>query len=264
MAIVKVENPKRVLNTVYGGTAPLQGKLTAYLIRRGLHAKLEEARLIPAKIQSMHGAEKATALAELQETLRLLHESRADALEQLHIANAKAREEERGHVADLMSDLRQWKAQNEKRMAQLSARASRDMRAQLISAGGALSLHSPPPQPEPQAKPRQLQELPPPPEEEPPAPPQSQADYSRLGVGISAEEARRLRTTAAALDRPVEPQPPPPSSSAAPNIMTPARRVGGAQHVERARPEEGRSLRELQRELESLKSSLSVYLGSGL
>ena len=70
MAIVKVENPKRVLNTVYGGTAPLQGKLTAYLIRRGLHAKLEEARLIPAKIQSMHGAEKATALAELQETLR--------------------------------------------------------------------------------------------------------------------------------------------------------------------------------------------------
>ena len=54
----------------FGGTAPLQGKLTAYLIRRGLHAKLEEARLIPAKIQSMHGAEKATALAELQETLR--------------------------------------------------------------------------------------------------------------------------------------------------------------------------------------------------
>ena len=29
-------------------------------------------------------------------------------------------------------------------------------------------------------------------------------------------------------------------------------------------PEEGRSLRDLQRELESLKSSLSVYLGSGL
>jgi len=31
-----------------------------------------------------------------------------------------------------------------------------------------------------------------------------------------------------------------------------------------SRADEGRSLRELQRELESLKSSLSVYLGNGL
>jgi hypothetical protein len=53
-------------------------------------------------------------------------------------------------------------------------------------------------------------------------------------------------------------------ASATPScIVTPNRRTGA--HAEPfAGPEGGRSLRELQRELESLKSSLSVYLGSGL
>jgi hypothetical protein len=54
----------------------------------------------------------------------MVHESRADALEQLQASQARAREQEREQMHELMHELRSWKRQNERRMAELTMRTS--------------------------------------------------------------------------------------------------------------------------------------------
>ncbi|KOO34849.1 hypothetical protein Ctob_009687 [Chrysochromulina tobinii] len=120
----------------------------------------------------------------------MVHESRADALEQLQASQARAREQEREQMHELMHELRSWKRQNERRMAELTMRTS----ATLTPLG------------ETRVPDR----------------------FGQLGGGACERGAAH----------------------------------GGA--VNGGGEGNGRSLRELQRELESLKSSLSVYLGSGL
>ena len=62
---------------------------------------------------------------ELQQTLSLLHESRANALSQLHHSQARARSDEREQMTELMGELRQWKRQNEARMSELQRGGAR-------------------------------------------------------------------------------------------------------------------------------------------
>jgi hypothetical protein len=79
--------------------------------------------------------------------------------------------------------------------------------------------------------------------------PRASETAARAGVGGARESSSRA---ACSLREPHRAPLAEPSSSLS------------ARRSHAARPEEGRSLRALQKELDSLKSSLSVYLGSGL
>ena len=223
-------------------------------------------------------AKAAASDGELQETLRMLHESRADALEQLHRSQARAREDEREQMSELMGELKEWKQQNEKRMKELGTRTGfREYAA---------SPSKPPP-------PRQVAG--------PTTPRSYAARYADAKMGSDSSSARaspsrrddagwngsrlianvdrvnghhirsqgsrndstdRLsssngtseRKGLAAEARALGSRPP----------LPPPATNGPAAAPSTSQPRGERSLRELQRELESLKSSLSVYLGSGL
>ena len=213
----------------------------------------------------------AAADGELQETLRLLHESRADALEQMHHSQAKARDDEREQMQELIGELRSWKRQNERRMAEMSQKSAADFLACKQSATS-----QPPPQEAAYSRPPRHQAL---------GATTSAAtevavyreaassaraacseaakhcEAARHCAGRASEASSRPRTGLAAAARSVAASSSS-SHSQPPNGTPLSARAGTTASGPTPRGE--RSLRELQRELESLKSSLSVYLGSGI
>ena len=319
------------------------------------HAAAEAHAAGGSSLAPFRGGTTLINEGELHETLKLLHESRADALEQLQASQSRAREHEREQMQGLMKELRSWKRQNERRMAELTARSCAtltpfgEMRVPERAAGGAAHTapsyaatptaarsHDDDDDDSDASQPRRSPALPPsrsaarpnaassigttprgllsrggrlaegapsasrfgsvaPLEQHIPPPPhfssssaaeltEEEAPHSRkrplgsgaLGGRLSSREppsAGRLRAPPAATTFAGARQAPPaarapstyarqaPTSHLAIVRSTPGRSANGTPE----RPEgEGRSLRELQRELESLKSSLSVYLGSGL
>ena len=261
-----------------------------------------------------------TTDADVKDTLRMLHESRADALEQLHASQMKAREAERAQMANLMDELQSWKKQNEKRMAELAVR-TKEMAENAFK----------------KVRPHQGGGLPPLPGGGPaPAAPAAasaalaeSASLSTNGgtgsningggikmspalraarAGLTADDATGIMPTVKRTPRvpPAErmtarelslaagapgnnsslrssrrPSSTPSSTAAPATALSRAEALAARRDAatiaiqERAARvsnltrqaheiEDGRSLRALQKELDSLKSSLSVYLGSGL
>lgn len=168
-----------------------QASTTNGVGRNSRAAQSEAAPLVVATSQDQ----------ELQHALRLLQRSRAEALEQLQASQQRARRQEREQMHQLMGELRSWKQQNERRLRQLSSRASQPL-AQMMNV---MSPHS-------------LAEFP-----EPDSP-------------VATQLANERRT----------------HSETSPTFSNPAANS----------PSHQPSLRELQRELKKLKSSLSVYLGT--
>jgi hypothetical protein len=186
---------------------------------------------------------------ELQGVLRQLKASRAAALQEMQASQERAWQREREQMAGIMGDLREWKRGQ-------SCRASHPPLALAASLAHALNASAAPP-PAPHTTPHGT---PPPPLPEPrtappPVPPAAPQDSAALlSADINDSVARPASCAADASRRPsTPPQATPVRSSARRGVVSAL-----------AAPPEGPGLRDLQRELESLKSSLSVYLGPGV
>ena len=251
----------------------------------------------PAPLMAV--ASGSGGVADAHETVRLLHESRADALEQLHASQARAREAERRQMGELMGELQAWKKENEQRMEMLASRSNELSTPRL-----------PPSKLAPKFADNRSDSPPDVATHAAPLPAATPAE-SRVNGGASGAAKRGGRDDAFRSLRTPRATEPAPSSSGRenaaerlrpevasslrwpaaeqPTAATPQSGVGSRPPLGRggggalssphhgdyssrrvvARgagdpPEESRSLRALQKELDSLKSSLSVYLGSGL
>ena len=253
----------------------------------------------------------------------MLHESRADALEQLHASQAKARENEKQQMSYLMGELKAWKSQNEQRMHELSTRTAESLShrpaaprsprnaspppkyggSTTTSAYGGDSLNGSPrksngnahsnhhgyanggdyqqrlaaqaaaaERPHLRRRLDQLRNGPPPTEREPPPSAASTSLRTPMPTYPPSPTASVPMSSSRAPPRPEDtslrlPRNDAPASSASARLSrgVPAGSTALSGRSRLAAPaEEGRSLRALQKELDSLKSSLSVYLGSGL
>lgn len=160
--------------------------------------------------------------------------SRADALEQLQSSQQRARRQERDQMQQLMGELRSWKQQNESRLRQLSSRASQPVVVE--------------------SEPRSPSNI-------------SNPGREESGVGHGFLEARNCHASPSKRSRRSTGW----SDEASKKQMPQAETSWDLEsRSERRSPEREKtmqqaqqpSLRELQRELQKLKSSLSVYLGS--
>ena len=228
------------IKTLRASTPPPAAPALAAPVAMRTPAAAVPAHVRPSPRDATRSPTLATAAAqdeELQHVLRQLRRSRADAVDELAASQQRARKSERGEMAELMAEVRSWKMQNEERLKALTANRRTPPKQPAPFRAAAAALGDAPTQARTPARQAAA------------SPPVAESPLAVLraagGGPRAAAAAAAARSNGAAQPSPLRPQS--------------ARPGGGARDAG-----DHRSLRELQKELESLKRSLSVYLGPGL